>query len=157
MTQSSWSSIVARAVSQVSAVAGIGNVHEGHKLLARPEDVENFAIFEVDGERRFRMWTVQLGPVTSEWEDQAGNARWSRLLVVEGMLQFEDGSEATTVALAEKVMRTLNADVRSTRLNGLILYGGPCVLRTNEPRMFGMLLAHFVRVECPLSTLESLS
>lgn len=157
MPVSTWTAIVARVKAQLESVPNIGHVHDGHRLVTTAAALDEVGISDIEGERRFRMWTITLASVPSVWEDQSGIVKWTRLIVVEGYLQFEDGSQVDPTNLAELVMRKLDTDVRTTRLNDLILFGGPCSLRTNEPRQFGPILCNYCKVECPVVTLETLT
>lgn len=155
MPQSTWAAIVARVIERMKTVPGVGRVHEGDRLIKEAAQMEALALVDVDGERRFRMWTVNLASGPADWEDSGGTVRWDRAIRIRGYLQFEDGSAATPIALAEAIQRTLDTDIRTTKLNGTVLFGGPCELRANEPRMFGPMLCHYIEIACPVTTLES--
>jgi hypothetical protein len=156
MPQSNWTAIVARIVSQIRTIANIGVVHEGRRLIVSEAALLEQAIAEIGGESRLRMWTVHLEGMPSTWADASGSLKWKRKAVVEGFLQFEaDGaSEKAGLALAESIIRTLATDLDGTKLNSTVLSGDPPSLETNEPRLYGPVLAHFVRLTMPLLTIE---
>lgn len=162
MTQSSWTAISNRIVAQLATIANIGRVHPRARLLTDMEQLLDESTVELGGERKLRMWMVHLEIARrSTWQDQGGNAEWDRLAVIEGFLQVEDenDSERTAIALGESVIRVLNTDVRATKLGGTVLWGGPASFpqapRPAEVRQWGPVVAHYVRVELPLSTIES--
>ncbi len=49
----------------------------------------------------------------------------------------------------------MNNDLRDTKLNNTVLGGGPAFLDANEPRVFGFVLAHYIRIVCPVWTIET--
>jgi hypothetical protein len=158
--QSNWTAISDRIVSQLETIANIGRVHPRARLLRTAEDILEQAATELGGVQVLRMWQVHLEtPDPSFWADQGGHAQWNRMAVIEGFLQLEDDndSERNAIAFGEQVIRLLNTDVRTTRLGGTVLFGGPAtfVQRPAEVRAFGFVICHYIRIHLPLSTTES--
>lgn len=156
MTTSAWSDIADRIVNRIQTVANVGNAFNRLRLAFSQDDFYAFAKATVGGEGKARVWMVTLAPSTSARSDASGRVQWNRMGVIEGFLQIEDAasSEHTAVSLAEAIMRALDTDVWDNRLNNLVLWGDPCRLVSNEPRFFGFVACHYVRIELPLHTLE---
>lgn len=156
MPQSNWNAILARLKAQMDTVASVGLVHEELQLATTDEQLAALGKVTIDGEDKIRMWWVHLDAMPSKWTEAGGFVDWNRQVVIEGFLQFEGTASAKTAnALAESIIRKLNTDIESTRLNQTILLGGPCSLLANEPRIITFLLVHYVRIEIPLLTIES--
>ena len=58
------------------------------------------------------------------------------------------------VRFAEAVCAAVDSDIRSTKLNGTVLHGGPCRVAINAPRILGFVLCHYVKVVCPVQSSE---
>lgn len=162
MPQSSWQAITDRIVAQMATITGIGRVWNRTRLLFDEASILEHATDEIGGERRLRMWRVGLEvPRASTWSESGGHAQWNRQALIEGYLQVEpeDQSELLAITLGESVIRTLNTDLRATKLGGTILWGGPATfppgVRPGEARDFAFIVAHYIRVDVPLFTLES--
>jgi hypothetical protein len=157
--QSSWTAASDRIVAQIKTVTNVGRVYGRARLLRTKDDIVEHAALELGGKKTLRMWMVHLEtPERSFWADQGGHAQWDRLAVIEGFLQLEDknDSERTAIAIGEQIIRTLNTDVR-TKLGGTVLFGGPATFvgRPGEIRAFGFVVAHYCRIDLPLSATES--
>jgi hypothetical protein len=159
MTQSSWQAIVDRVVELLTPIPDIGLVYDRLRLVMTKDDVDKvFTV--VSGEDRLRAWMVHLETGrSSSWQEAGGSVDWNRRAVIEGFLQYEDegASELAAVALGETIIRTLNADVRETKLGGTVLWGGPAdfVGRPGEPRSFAFVFCSYVSISLPLFTIES--
>ncbi|MGQ0671237.1 MAG: hypothetical protein ACT4PO_16515 [Actinomycetota bacterium] len=161
MAQTTWQAIADRIVNRLGTVANIGRVYNRTRLVGSQKDIEEIATSEVGGEDRLRVWMVHLeAPAKGASWEASGTAQWNRLAVIEGFLQLEDeaSSEHQAIALGELVIRALNTDVWNTRLNSTVQGGGPAAFagRAGEPRFFGFVVAHYVRIELPLFTIETL-
>ncbi|MFL5736660.1 MAG: hypothetical protein ACJ76P_04905 [Actinomycetota bacterium] len=159
MTQSSWEAIVARIVDRMKTIPDIGLVYDRVRLVTTQDDVDK-VFTTISGETRLRAWMVHLETGrSSTWQEAGGSADWNRRAVIEGFLQYEDATSSanTAIGLGESVIRTLNSDLRATKLGGTILGGGPAdfVGHPAEPRTFGFVLASYVSISCPLMTIES--
>jgi len=162
VTTSTWAAICDRVVAQLNTIANIGKVHDHTRLITSTDDFVAAMTTDVGGEQKIRAWMIHEEiPKVATWEDQGGNAAWDRLVVCEGFLQLEDASssERTAIALAELVIRALNTDVRTTKLGGTVLSGGPAGFpnghRPGEPRIWGPLVCNYIRVDLPVFTIES--
>jgi hypothetical protein len=160
MPQSTWTAISDRIVNRIATVANVGRVYSRARVLRTADDIVEHAALELGGVQTLRMWMVHLEtPERSSWADQGGHAQWNRVAVIEGFLQLEDSndSERTSIALGEQIIRVLNTDVRTTKLGATVLFGGPATFfgRPGEIRAFGFVVAHYVVVQLPLSTVES--
>jgi len=154
---SSWTDVVARLVNRIGTVANVGKVHDRMRLVADADAYDAIAKATIDGEDTFRLWMVHLDRMDSKWEAvNAGLVDWNRVAVTEGFLLLEDAAktEHTATALAESIIRAIDGDIRTTKLNSTILSGGPTRLAANEPRIFGFVICHFVRLETPLMAIE---
>lgn len=156
MPQSNWNAILARLKAQMDTVANVGLVHEELQLATTDEQLAALGKVSIDSEDKIRMWWIHLDAMPSKWTEAGGSVDWNRQVVIEGFLQFEGTASAkTATSLTESIIRKLNADIRTTKLNGTILTGSPCSLMANEPRIFTFLLVHYVRIEIAVFTVES--
>jgi len=162
MPQSTWQAITDRIVAQMVTVTGIGRVWNRSRLMFDEASLLEHATDEIGGERKLRMWTVHLeSPANSAWSDSGGNAQWDRMAVIEGFLQMEadDDPELKAVALGEAVIRVLNTDVRTTKLGGTVLWGGPATFPSGHhpgaATQYAFIVCHNVVVHLPLHTVES--
>jgi hypothetical protein len=157
MAQSTWTAIATRIKERVATVAGVGMVHDHLELATTLEELKAIGTATIDGEARIRLWMIHLEQMPSVWSEQGATADWRRTALIEGFLQFEasGAAEKTAIALSESIIRVLNADLATTKLNGTVLSGGPCALLASEPRAFGPVLVHYCRLALPLFTIES--
>lgn len=150
--------IVARVVALMGPIADIGRVHDRLLLLRKgTETFEQQAQVTIGGVQRVRVWYVHLGQMPTSPQDAAGTMQWDRMIEIEGFFDFDnDGasSEATAVALAETVIRTLWADARTTSLGGTILFAKPGRIVDTNPRSFAGVICSYVRIEMPITTIE---
>jgi hypothetical protein len=162
MPQSTWQAITDRIVAQLGTITGIGRVWNRTRLGFDESSILGFATDEIGGEQKLRLWMVHLEvPAASKWSEAGGHAQWDRNAVIEGFLQVEDEdtSELAAIALGESVIRTLNTDVRTTRLGETVLWGGPATFpnghRPGQATQFAFVVCHYVVVHLPVHTLES--
>lgn len=158
MTQSNWTAVTARIKDRMETVANVGKVHDHLELATTADQLKTVGAISLNGQKRIRLWMVHLEAMPSKWSEAGGVADWQRTVLLEGFFQFEaDGAaEKAALAIAEAVMRTLNTDLAAKpSLGGTVLSGGPTSLQANEPRAFGPLLVHYVRIAVPLFTIET--
>jgi hypothetical protein len=156
MAQTTWTSITNRCVTVLQGITDIGNVYNRLRLLYNEDTLTSIGLATVGAEKKLRTWFVTLGAMDSQYADASGEQQWTRSVKIEGFLQLEDAasSELTALSLAEAVIRTIGGDAWSTRLGGNILFAKAPKLVNNEPRLFGPVLCHYIRIEMPISTLE---
>lgn len=159
MPQSTYSPIVTRAKAQMETIADIGKVSDRLRLLTAPASIETYAVTEIAGVRTFRAWFLDLKGMTAKPAEAGGSMQWDRVLSIEGFFQFQDatGSEQLAIEFAEKVIRVLWNDCRTTRLNGTVLFGKPASIVDDEPKKFAGVTCSYVRLEMPLTTIESVA
>lgn len=164
MTQSSWSAISDRIAAQMATITNIGRVWRYTRVVTDEGTFADVMTAELGDERRLRAWMIhpEVARVNT-WAEQSGTTQFNRTAVIEGFFQVEDDadSERVAVGFGEAVIRVLNTDVRTTRLGATVLSGGPATFpsghRPGEPRVFAFVLAHYVRVELPLWSLDTLT
>ena len=152
---STWEAIVARIVAQMNTITDIGRVHDSIRLTFDTEGWVGTSVATIGGEKKARVWMVRLEANDTKRADQS-SMQWNQRAVIEGYLQVEaDGAgEKTAIALSEQIIRTLAADLWSTRLNNTVLTGKPPKLEDNRPQFFGFVGAHYVRLVMELTTIE---
>jgi len=158
VTQSTWTPIAARLKNRLETVSGVGKVHDHLELATTGEELIAMGAITVDGEQRIRVWMISLEQGPARWAEQGGGTDWTRRAVIEGFLQYEaaGAAEKKAIALAESIIRVLNVDLAAKpSLNGTVLSGGPAALEACEPRAFGPLFCHYIRISIPLFTVES--
>lgn len=155
---STTEAIVDRVVAQMQAITNIGVVHDRMRLALRGKKAYELFTAEIGGERALRAWLVHLGRLETKQADSGSRQQWDRTLLIEGFLEFDDdGSETSTIALAESVIRALWVDAQATRLNSTILLAHPPAIEASEPRYFAGVVCSYVRLAMPVQTLEAFS
>jgi hypothetical protein len=159
MAQSAWSAVLARVKQQMATITDIGKVNDRLQILDRDTSIDDSVKVKIDGVDRVRCWYLTLGNIDTKALEAGGTTQWTRAVVIEGFLDFEEGlgSEAATIALAERVIRTLWADCQTTRLGGTILFGQTPKLTDTKPAYFASLVCSHARIEFPVHTVESLT
>lgn len=158
MTQSSWGAVVARIKNRIETVANVGKVHDHLELATSADELKAIGMITLNGQDRIRLWMVHLEQMPSTWSEQGAVADWLRTVQIEGFFQFEaaGAAEKDAIAVAEGIIRALNADLKATPpLGGTVLSGGPVVLLESNPRAFGPLLVHYIRLSAQVLTIET--
>jgi hypothetical protein len=156
MPTSNWTAVVARIVAEISTITDIGQVHDRIRPVWDSDTFNAVALAQIGNENKARMWMVHLEGMDTSFADASGALKWNRQAVVEGFLQIEDASssELNATDFVEQIIRILAADLQSTKLNGAVLSGAPPKLEKNEPRFFGFVACHYIRISMPLLTIE---
>lgn len=154
---SSWAAIVARIKDRMQTVPDVGNVYEEIRTVGDQEQFGVIAVAEIGGEPKDRAWMISIEAADTSWLTHDGAADWQRQISIEGffgMPEFVGGTEIPAMTVAEAVCAAIDSDIRATRLDGTVLHGGPCRLEANEPRVFGFVLCHYIKLVLPVQTVE---